>query len=86
MTTDFATIDILALDTVTGGAGADVSANAQVNLDLNKPIGVLDQVGTAASRLIGCSTGASSMREFGNCMLTGQLGNVPQAPAAAPQQ
>jgi hypothetical protein len=84
-TTAFATIDSTALTTVTGGVGADVNANANINVtaDLNKPIGALDQIGGGASRLIGCATGASSMREFGNCMLTGQLGNVPAAPGAA---
>ncbi|MBL8624145.1 MAG: ComC/BlpC family leader-containing pheromone/bacteriocin [Myxococcales bacterium] len=84
MSTDFATIDTTALTTITGGLGADVNANVNVSGDLNKPIGALDQLGTAASRVIGCATGASSMREFGNCMLTGQLGNVPAAPGAAP--
>lgn len=82
MSTAFATIDTTALTTITGGVGADVNVSG----DLNKPIGALDQLGTAASRVIGCATGASSMREFGNCMLTGQLGNVPAAPGAAPGQ
>lgn len=88
MSTAFATIDTTALTTVTGGVGADVNANANANInvtaDLNKPIGALDQIGSGAGRLIGCATGAASMREFGNCMLTGQLGNVPAAPGAAP--
>ena len=71
-----------ATELVRKGQLADATING--NADLNKPIGALDQIGTGAGRLIGCATGASSMREFGNCMLTGQLGNVPAAPGAAP--
>ena len=61
-TTAFATIDSTALTTVTGGVGADVNANANINVtaDLNKPIGALDQIGGGASRLIGCATGTST--------------------------
>jgi len=84
-TTAFAAIDTTALDTVTGGVGPSVNANVNVNADINQ--GIRD-VGTGLGRVIGCATGAESMREFGNCMLTGQLGNVPPSSstpgAAAP--
>lgn len=72
---EFTTIDTTELDSVTGGAGAN--ANVDVKVDANQAI---RDVGTGAGRLLGCATGASSLREFGNCILTGQLGNVPAAP------
>ena len=65
-----------ALDQVTGGAGANV--NADVKVDGNE---LVRDVGTGAARLLGCATGASSMREFGNCILTGKLGDVPPPPS-----
>ena len=77
MITAIETIPTLALDTVTGGAGPSVNANVNVNGDVNQAI---RDVGSGAGRLLGCATGASSMREFGNCILTGQLGNVPAKP------
>lgn len=75
--TSFATIDTTELDAVVGGAGVNVDVKADANQ-------AIDSVGAGAQRLLGCATGASSLREFGNCILTGQLGNVPAAPTAAP--
>jgi hypothetical protein len=63
----------VALENVTGGAG--VGANVDAKVDVNEAI---RDVGTGAGRLLGCATGASSMREFGNCILTGKLGDVPK--------
>ena len=90
MSTEFATIHTTALSAITGGEGptpngsvsGNVNANANVSLDLNKRIEVLDQLGTAAVTPIGCAFGAFSPgggggREFGNCLTTGKLGNVP---------
>ena len=82
MTTAFTTIDSTDLEIINGGAPA-VNANVDVKLDASQTI---RDVGTGAGRLLGCATGASSMREFGNCILTGQLGNVPAAPTQAPAQ
>ncbi len=79
--TAFTTIDSLDLDTVSGGVGVGVDAKLDVKADLSQ---TTRDVGNGLSKVVGCATGASSMREFGNCMLTGQLGNVPAAPAAAP--
>ncbi len=75
----FATIDASELDTVAGGAG--VNANVDVKLDGNQAI---DSIGAGAQRLLGCATGSSSMKEFGSCILTGQLGGpaAPQTPTA----
>lgn len=72
------TIPSLALDHVVGGAGVGANVNVDAKVDVNEAV---RDVGTGAGRLLGCATGASSMREFGNCILTGQLGNVPAAPA-----
>jgi len=66
------TLPSSSLDNVTGGLGA--TANIDVKGDANEAI---RDVGTGAQRLIGCATGADSMREFGNCILTGKLGDVP---------
>lgn len=66
------TLPSLSLDHVTGGIGAN--ANIDVKGDINEAI---RDVGSGAGRLLGCATGASSMREFGNCILTGKLGDVP---------
>ena len=69
------TISSFDLEQVTGGAGgAPVNANIELKGDVSQTV---RDVGNGAARLIGCATGADSMREFGNCMLTGQLGNVP---------
>ncbi len=65
----------VALDQIHGGAG--IGANVDAKLDVNE--GIRD-IGTGAGRLLGCATGASSLREFGNCILTGKLGDVPPAP------
>ena len=75
MSTAFTTIDSTDLETITGGAGANVNVNIQG--DVSETI---RNVGNGGSKLLGCATGASSLREFGNCMLTGQLGNVPPRP------
>lgn len=82
MTTDLIpSISSIDLEQVTGGAGgAPISANVELKGDVSQTI---RDVGNGASRLIGCATGADSMREFGNCMLTGQLGNVPSSPSQA---
>jgi hypothetical protein len=66
------TIPSISLDNVTGGLG--VNTNVDVKADANEAI---RDVGTGAQRLLGCATGANSMREFGNCILTGKLGDVP---------
>lgn len=82
MSTELTTIDTAALETITGGAGGvDANANINVGFDVNRAI---DQAGELARRTVGCATGASSLREFGNCILTGQLGNVPPAPQPTP--
>jgi hypothetical protein len=81
MTTDLdliPSISSLDLEQVTGGAGVGLDAKVDIKGDVSQTI---RDVGNGASRLIGCATGADSMREFGNCMLTGQLGNVPQSPS-----
>jgi hypothetical protein len=70
-------IPSLSLDHVLGGAGVGVNANVDAKVDVNE--GIRD-VGAGAGRLLGCATGASSMREFGNCVLTGKLGEVPAKP------
>jgi hypothetical protein len=70
-------IPSIALDHVHGGVGANVNANVDAKVDVNEAI---RDVGTGAGRLLGCATGAGSMREFGNCILTGKLGDVPAAP------
>ena len=71
------TISSIELEQVTGGAGVGVDAKVDIKGDVSQTI---RDVGNGASRLMGCATGADSMREFGNCMLTGQLGNVPASP------
>jgi hypothetical protein len=73
------TLPSISLDDVTGGAG--IGANLDVRLDGNRAI---DSIGTGAQRLVGCGTGASSMREFGNCILTGRLGDVPPSSSPSP--
>jgi hypothetical protein len=81
MTTDLdliPTISSFDLEQVTGGAGVGVDAKVDIKGDVSQTI---RDVGNGAARLIGCATGADSLREFGNCMLTGQLGNVPQSPS-----
>jgi hypothetical protein len=77
MSTAFATIESNQLETITGGAGVGVDVKADVKLDASQTV---RDVGTGVSKLIGCATGADSMREFGNCMLTGKLGDVPASP------
>lgn len=77
MTTDLIpTIASFDLEQVTGGTGVD--AKVDIKGDVSQTI---RDVGNGAARVIGCATGADSLREFGNCMLTGQLGNVPQSPS-----
>jgi hypothetical protein len=94
MSIEFVPVHTSTLATITGGNGnqqpngsvtGNVNANAAVSLDLNKPIGVLDQIHEAVVRPIRCAIGADDRREFANCWGTGQLGNVPprNAPAAA---
>lgn len=81
MTTDLDLIPSISsfdLEQVTGGAGVGVDAKVDIKGDVSQTI---RDVGNGAARLIGCATGADSLREFGNCMLTGQLGNVPQSPS-----
>jgi hypothetical protein len=70
-------IPSVSLEHVTGGAGANVNANIDAKIDVNEAI---RDVGSGANRLLGCATGADSMREFGSCMLTGKLGDVPPPP------
>lgn len=79
MSTSLEIIPTISLDQVTGGIGPNVNANvnADIKVDANEAI---RDVGTGAGRLLGCATGAGSMREFGNCILTGKLGDVPAAP------
>lgn len=76
-TTAIETLPTVALDHVVGGVGVDAKIDAKV--DVNEAI---RDVGGGAGRLLGCATGASSFREFGNCILTGKLGDVPPAPQA----
>ena len=68
------TIDVSQLDNVTGGA---TDAKIDISGDASQTI---RDVGNGVKRVIGCAFGASSGREFGNCMLTGHLGGVPQGP------
>lgn len=82
MSTELTTIDLADLETVTGGAPG-VGANVNVDIKGEDIRGTVQDVGNGAARLLGCATGASSMREFGNCMLTGKLGDVPAAPQQA---
>lgn len=79
MSTELTTIDTADLEIVTGGAGANVNVDIKGE-DIR---GTVQDVGNGAARLLGCATGASSLREFGNCMLTGKLGDVPPAPQPA---
>ena len=87
---DFETIDI-DLDSISGGVDANVNVNGQVTLDANQLVrdqndntrGLFQDAGNAARLSAGCAAGAfgeggGGMREFGNCLLTGQLGSVPQ--------
>lgn len=74
MTTNFEAIDLCSLDHVTGGAGVGAQANLDVKGDVSQTI---RDVGNGFNRYVGCATGASSLREFGNCVLTGHLGGVP---------
>ena len=84
MTTDLIpTLSSFELELVTGGAGVGVDAKLDVKADLSQTV---RDVGSGLGRVIGCATGADSMREFGNCMLTGQLGNVPPSQSQQPQQ
>jgi hypothetical protein len=89
---DFETIDI-DLDSIYGGVDANVTVNGQVTLDANQLVrdsnestrDTIHDVGSAARISVGCAAGAfgqggGGMREFGNCILTGQLGGVPQVP------
>lgn len=77
MSNSLETVPSLSLDHVLGGAGVGANVNVDAKVDVNQAV---RDVGTGAGRVLGCATGASSMREFGNCILTGKLGEVPAKP------
>ncbi len=76
MSSELSPIEITDLSSVSGG---NANANVDIKLDGNE---LVRDVGTGAGRLLGCATGAESLREFGNCILTGKLDEKPPATQA----
>ena len=74
MNSELTTIDLNTLDLVTGAGGSwwsSLIGGANVNK-------LVDSIGQGVGRVVGCGFGANGRREFGNCILTGHLGQVPK--------